>query len=97
MLASRIQPSYLTNVCQAGFKKCAYSSDMDLCAHLLHDCIGTGNFTQPELVSLPKREMQHTVFFTVKENKINQRRCKKQKFFAKVFNYSGNPSEERFF
>ena len=83
MLAARIQPTYLTNVCQAGFKKCTVSSDLNYCAHLLHDCIGTGNFTQPLVIELKEKKAEQTLIFTPRENEINQRRCKKFNFYAK--------------
>ena len=85
MLAARIQPAYLTDICQVGFKKCIKANEMDFCAHLLHDCIGTGNFTQPAEVALPKRENLLPLTFTDRENEINQQRCKKQKFYAMWF------------
>ena len=85
MLAARIQPSYLTNVCQAGFKNCTVTNDMDYCAHLLHDCIGTGNFTQPAAMELEESPVEKIPTFTVKENEVNQLRCKKQKFYAMFF------------
>ena len=85
MLAARIQPTYLTNVCQVGFKRCTVTNDMDYCAHLLRDCIGTGNFTQPAAIEVQERAVEPTLTFTDKENEINQRRCKKQKFYAMFF------------
>ena len=81
MLASRIQPTYLTNVCQAGFKKCLLNTDMDYCAHLLHDCVGSKNFTQPVEIVLPERPKELSLEFTEKENEVNALRCKKQKFY----------------
>ena len=85
MLAARIQPTYLTDVCQAGFKNCTVTNDMDYCAHLLHDCIGTRNFTQPSAIKLKDRPVEQPLTFTKKENEINQRRCKKQKFYVMGF------------
>ncbi|CAG5104652.1 Oidioi.mRNA.OKI2018_I69.chr1.g1423.t1.cds [Oikopleura dioica] len=84
-LESQIQPTYLTNICQLGFKKCIKTNEMDYCAHLLHGCIGTGNFTQPDAASLPNRVTQPALTFTDRENEINQVRCKKKKFYAMVF------------
>ncbi|CAG5108004.1 Oidioi.mRNA.OKI2018_I69.chr1.g3592.t1.cds [Oikopleura dioica] len=85
MLAARIQPTYLTNVCQAGFKNCTVTNNMDYCAHLLHDCIGTGNFTQPAVIKIQGRPVEPPLTFTDKENDVNQQRCKKQKFYAMFF------------
>ena len=85
MLAARIQPTYLTNVCQAGFKNCSVTNDMDYCAHLLHDCIVTRNFTQPAAIKITDEPEALPLTFTDKENKSNQRRCKKQKFYALFF------------
>ena len=85
MLAARIQPTYLTNVCQAGFKNCTPTNDMDYCAHLLHECIGTKNFTEPVDILLPKRLKIETLEFSKTENEINARRCKKKKFYDMVF------------
>ena len=85
MLAARIQPTYLTNVCQVGFKKCIVTNDMDFCAHLLHDCIGTGTFTQPPKVELQEKAIEPPLSFTDRENEINQLRCKKKKFYAMFF------------
>ena len=85
MLAARIQPTYLTDVCQAGFKNCTVTNDMDYCAHLLHDCIGTGNFTQPVAFEIEEKPVEPLLTFTVKENEVNQLRCKKQKFYAMFF------------
>ena len=82
MLAARIQPTYLTDVCQLGFKNCTVTNEMDYCAHLLHDCIGTGNFTQPAEVIIPEEEKEAPLSFSDKESIINQFRCKKQKFYA---------------
>ena len=82
MLAARIQPTYLTDVCQAGFKNCTVTNDMDYCAHLLHDCIGTGNFSQPVAFEINEKPVEPPLTFTNKENEINQLRCKKQKFYA---------------
>ena len=82
MLAARIQPSYLTTVCQFGFKECLLTNEMDYCAHTLHDCIGTKIFTQPTAIILQKKEQSPSMKFTDKENKINKLRCKKQKFYA---------------
>ena len=82
MLAARIQPSYLTNVCQAGFKNCTVTNEMDYCAHLLHDCIGTGNFTQPLAFEIQEKPLEPSLTFTLKKNEVNQFRCKKQKFYA---------------
>ena len=84
MLAARIQPSYLTEVCQVGFKKCIVANDMDYCAHLLHECTGTKNFTQPATVELKELERELPLKFSDEENEINRRRCKKQKFYATV-------------
>ena len=85
MLAARIQPTYLTDVCQAGFKSCIVSNEMDYCAHLLHDCIGTGNFTQPAEIEIKERQVEPIPTFTEKKNEVNQRRCMKQKFYAMFF------------
>ena len=85
MLAARIQPTYLTDICQVGFKKCIKTTEMDYCAHLLYGCIGTGNFTQPAKVILPKVKYEPPLTFTGEENKINQLRCKKHKFYVMVF------------
>ena len=86
MLAARVQPTYLTNVCQLGFKQCFATVDMDYCAHLLHECVATGNFTQPVSIELKERPVEPTLLFTEKENEINQQRCKKQKFYAMFLN-----------
>ncbi|CAG5081852.1 Oidioi.mRNA.OKI2018_I69.PAR.g9976.t1.cds [Oikopleura dioica] len=85
MLAARIQPTYLTNVCQAGFKNCTVTNDLDYCAHLLHECIGTGNFIQPAAIEIEERAIEPPLTFTDKENEVNQVRCKKQKFYAMFF------------
>ena len=85
MLAARIQPTYLTDVCQIGFKNCTVTNDMDYCAHLLHDCIGTGNFTQPMAFEIKEKPVELPLTFTDRENEVNQRRCKKQKFYAMFF------------
>ena len=84
MLAARIQPTYLTDVCQKGFKTCIKNTGMDYCAHLLHDCIGTGNFTQPAELVIPEMHKETQLDFTDKENEINLYRCKKQRFYAMV-------------
>ena len=86
MLASRIQPTYLTDVCQVGFKKCILTNDMDYCAHLLHDCTGTRNFTQPVAIQIEERPVEPPLTFTDTENEVNQRRCMKQQFYAMFFN-----------
>ncbi|CAG5108048.1 Oidioi.mRNA.OKI2018_I69.chr1.g3612.t1.cds [Oikopleura dioica] len=88
MLAAQIQPTYLTNVCQVGFKKCTLTHDMNYCAHLLHDCIGTKTFTQPAEVTIPEKPKETPLEFTEKENEINAFRCKKRKFYAMVSSFS---------
>ena len=62
---------------------------MDYCAHLLHECIGTRTFRQPAARKLLKYEAENheALAYTDIENTINQRRCKKQQFYVKVFKH----------
>lgn len=81
MIQSRIQPSYLTNVCQINYKKCIKIEKMDLCGHLMHECHGTRNFTLPSPARPVRPSQISSLSFTDEENRINLRRCKKKKFY----------------
>ena len=83
MLASRVQPSFLTHVCQRGYKKCLRNGgiEMDYCAHLLNQCTESKEFVVPEEVAARERPKERKYVFTKRENEINLRRCKKQQFY----------------
>ena len=81
LLGSRIEPSYLTLVCQAGYKSCVKVTSSDYCSSELYKCTSTRVFEQPEEFVLPKRLVSPPLLFTKKENDVNLRRCKKQNFY----------------
>ena len=83
MLGARVQPSYLTHVCQRGYKNCLRNGgiEMEYCAHLLHQCIDSKEFVVPEEVAAREIFINKPDEFTARENEINLRRCKKQQFY----------------
>ena len=83
MLGARVQPSYLTHVCQRGYKSCLRNGgiEMDYCAHLLNQCTESKEFVVPEEIAARELPKETQDVFTKRENEINLRRCKKQQFY----------------
>ena len=87
LLGSRIEPSYLTLVCQAGYKTCTRMTSSDFCSHQLYKCTSTRVFEQPEEFVLPERADPSPPPFTKKDNEVNLRRCKKKNLYAMVLDF----------
>ena len=81
MHLSQQRTTFLTNTCNIGYKKCLRSENSEVCGHLMQKCFETKEFEQPEPVFKYKRKEQKPLVFDEKDNKINLRRCKKEKFY----------------